>query len=246
MKTPIAQTSRSFVAGAALLAGSVSLAGCFNINTSFDGETLEEFDQSGSAPTEIGLAGPDDLVLKVGDSLNIEVSGDDSAVDALRFKRKGDSLTVGRDGDWSGSMGTAKITITMPAPEEINLAGSGDINAETMADRSEISMAGSGTVKVATIASSSLEVSSAGAGEVQGAGSVEKLDISILGSGDIDFSKLKADKVEISIAGSGDIELMSDGEVEASIAGSGNINVVGNAKCKAKAVGSGKLNCNPA
>jgi hypothetical protein len=245
MKTPIAQTAKSFFA-AALLAGSVSLSGCIEVSTSFDGETLAEFDQGGDAPTGIGLVGPDDLFLVVGDSLDMEVSGDDSAVDALRFKREGDSLTIGRDGDWSNSMGTARITITMPAPEEINLVGSGDINAETIADRAAISMAGAGTVKVATIASSALEVSSAGSGKVQGTGSVKKLDISIMGSGDIDFSKLKADKVDISIAGSGNVELMSDGEVETSIAGSGNVNVVGDAKCTADAMGSGQLTCNPA
>ena len=240
------QRTKTLAASAALLATSVGLAGCINISADFDGDTLADFDQGGSAPTEITLAGPDDLVLVQGDALNIEVSGDSDAIEALRFKRTGDGLAVGRDGDWGSSMSTATITITMPAPKEINLAGSGDITAEALANDAEISMDGSGKLTLAQIASDKLEISSAGSGQVQGAGTVDKLDINIFGSGDIDFAELKADDVEINIAGSGDIDLMSDGQVEASIAGSGNINVTGDATCESNAVGSGELNCRPA
>jgi hypothetical protein len=246
MTTSTIQRSKIMAAGAALFAASFGLSGCINFSTDFDGEPLADLDQSGSAPTEIALAGPDDIVLVEGDTLNIEVSGDSDAIEALRFKRKGDTLAVGRDGEWGNSKGTATITITMPAPKEISLAGSGDITAEALASDAEISMAGSGKVTVAQVSSDELEISSAGSGRVQGAGSVDKLSITIVGSGDVDFAELKADDVEISIAGSGDIDLMSDGKVEASIAGSGSVKVTGSATCKSSAMGSGELICQPA
>lgn len=246
MNTAFARKTRTIVTGAALAVASLGLSGCLNFETSFDGETLAELDQSGEVPTEIGLAGPDDLVLVVGDTLDIQVDGDADAVEALRFKRSGDSLTVGRDGDWSVGMGTATVTITMPAPREISLAGSGDITSPALAEDADISMAGSGKVSVADISATKLEVSSAGSGSISAKGTASRLEISLFGSGNIDFSDLTADKAEISIAGSGDVKLKSDGEVEASIAGSGSVYVTGDASCTSSVAGSGTLTCKPA
>ncbi|MEM7689195.1 MAG: head GIN domain-containing protein [Pseudomonadota bacterium] len=243
MTTTIAHTIRPFAAGAALIAASLSLSGCFSISTDFGGETLDELDKGGDAPTEIGLAGPDNLVVKTGKKLKIKVEGDDDAVEALRFKRSGDSLTVGREGDWNKGMSKATVTITMPAPTDISMAGSGDITAQSLADNAEISMAGSGSVRVAEVDASSLEISSAGSGSITAAGRAQKLDVSIMGSGSVDLADLNADDVEVSIAGSGSVKVASDGQVEASIAGSGSVYVEGSATCTASTAGSGSLTC---
>ncbi|MEM1195037.1 MAG: head GIN domain-containing protein [Pseudomonadota bacterium] len=246
MKTSTIERTKTLAAGAALMAASLGLSGCFSISTNFDGETLEELDKSGDAPTEIGLAGPDDLILKVGKKLKIKVKGDEEAIEALRFRRSGDSLTIGRGGDGRSSRGKATITITMPAPTDISLAGSGDIRLATVADEADVSIAGSGKVTIAEVDASQLEVTSAGSGSVQAAGQASSLDINIFGSGAVDFAELQADDVEISIAGSGDINVMSNGKVDASIAGSGSVYVTGTAECTSSAMGSGKLTCKPA
>jgi len=246
MTTHTSQPIKTFAASAALVAASLGLSGCLNINSGFDGDTLDELDKSGSAPTEIGLAGPDDVIVKVGKKLKIKVKGDEDVIEALRFKRSGDSLTIGRDGDWSSNMGKATITVTMPAPNDISLAGSGDIRAAALADNADISMAGSGTIVIEEVAAESLEVSSAGSGKVTAMGSAQKLDVSILGSGSVDMKKLKADDVEVSIAGSGSVNVASDGKVDASIAGSGSVYVTGEAECTSSKMGSGSLICKSA
>lgn len=243
MTTPLARTTRAALAGAALLSGSLSLSGCLNISTGFDGEPLAELDQSGRAPTAIGLAGPDDIVLAVGDELSIEVEGEDDVIETLRFRRSGDSLTVGRADNGSDLKGKAIIRITMPAPKDVSLAGSGDITAETLADASEVSIAGAGRVLVKDFAIDTLEIGIAGSGSLQGRGRVSTLEISIAGSGDVDFGDVVADSAEISIAGSGDVKLASDGKVDASIMGSGDVLVIGNATCTSNAVGSGTMTC---
>ncbi|MEO0690802.1 MAG: head GIN domain-containing protein [Pseudomonadota bacterium] len=246
MTTYTAQRTKVLAASAALIATSLGLSGCFSISTDFDGVELADLDTGGGAPTEVALAGPDDIVVKVGESFDISVDGDDDAVAALRFKRSGDSITVGRESDWDSGSGTATVTIVMPAPDEISLAGSGEIRAETMADNAEIAMAGSGKVKVAEMTAESLEISSAGSGSILAAGSASNLEVSIVGSGDVDLSKLKADDVEVSIAGSGDVMVMSDGQVDVSIAGSGSVFVTGDARCSSNVMGSGELKCKPA
>lgn len=246
MKTSTIERTKTFAVGAALLTASLGLSGCFSISTGFDGETLAELDKSGDAPTEISLVGPDDLVLKVGKALKIKVKGDEDAIEALRFKRSGDSLAVGRVNGGGSSRGKATITITMPAPTDISLAGSGDIRLASVADDADVSITGSGNVTIADVDASQLEVSSAGSGSVQAAGQASSLEISIVGSGAVDFAELQADDVDISIAGSGDINLMSNGKVDASIAGSGSVYVTGSAECTSSSMGSGKLTCKPA
>lgn len=244
---PIFHTAKTFAAGAALVAGSLGLAGCFSINVGgFEGETLDELDKSGSAPSEIALAGPDDLVVKTGKKLKIKVSGDEEAIEALRFKRDGDTLTVGRDGDASWNAGSATVTITMPAPTDISMFGSGSITAAELASDADISMAGSGSISVTEVAADKLEISSAGSGSIKAAGTASKLEVNIMGSGSAGLKKLKADEVDVTIAGSGGVRVASDGKVEASIAGSGSVVVTGDAECKSSVAGSGTLTCKPA
>lgn len=241
-------TARSFspvrsIAAIALASASLGLSGCYYIaGAQVPGVPLEELDMAGAAPYELSVAGPDDVIVTVGKTLNIAVDGDS---EGLKFDLTETRLGIARESDWEGS-NTATIRVTMPAPRDISIAGSGDVDAAELASDAEISIAGSGNITVATIAAKRLDVSLAGNGGMTGAGSADRLEISIAGSGDVDFAKLKADRVEVSIAGSGDVSLMSDGEVDASIAGSGNIDVVGTAKCDVSAMGSGTLNCAPA
>ena len=247
MNTAFAQKTKTAIAGAALLAGTVGLSGCFNIEVSgFEGETLDNLDKGGDAPTEIALAGPDELIVKTGKKLKIKVSGDEEAIEALRFKRDGKGLTVGRDGDTNWDSGKATVTITMPAPTDISMFGSGSITAEEMADDADISMAGSGSINVTEMDVDKLEVSSAGSGSIKAAGKASKLEVNIMGSGGAQLKKLTADEVDVTIAGSGGVRVASDGKVEASIVGSGSVVVTGDAECKSSTVGSGSLTCKSA
>jgi hypothetical protein len=246
MTGAITAGARRLLTGAGLALGAFALSGCLNISTSFSGVPLDELDTGGAAPVEFALAGPDDAILTVGDTLAITVEGDAAAREAVLFRLDGDKLAVGRDGDWDSADGKATIRVTMPAPREVSLAGSGDISAETLAKSAEVSIAGSGKVTIADLDADRLEVSSAGSGTLAAKGRAERLEISIAGSGDIDFAEVMADDVEISIAGSGDIRLASDGRVSSSIVGSGNVYVTGSATCKTSAVGSGEVTCKPA
>lgn len=236
------------MAPAFALALGATVAGCdmdFNFS-SFDGVPLSELDMSGDPPTALSLAGPDEVIITEGTELGITVEGDPSAAEAVRFDLDGDTLEIGRDSDVFDGDGKAIVRVTMPAPSELSIAGSGKIDAATVASDAEIGIAGSGDVRVTEIDASRLDVSIAGNGDITSKGTVETLEISIAGSGNAKLADLKADNVEISIAGSGNVELASDGKVDASVAGSGDIVVTGSATCSIDAAGSGSLTCNPA
>lgn len=214
-------------------------------NGEVSGVPLDELDLTGDPPSIVELAGPDQVILTQADSLSIEVAGNSSAGQALRFDRDDSSLTIARDSSVYDGSAKAFVRIAMPAPSSLEIAGSGAIEAETMPDDASIEVAGSGSIVVRSIAAQRLSVEIAGSGDVEAAGSARVLDIEIAGSGDVRLTELTADDVTVEIAGSGDVDIASDGRVSAEIAGSGDVTVTGSASCSLDSAGSGSLNCRP-
>jgi hypothetical protein len=206
------------------------------------GVPLSELDTAGKTPTWIVLAGPDSVVVKDGGALSIDVSGDPQAVESLRFTLDDDTLGIMRK-NGSNDRGKATVTVTMPGLEKLTLAGSGSIEAASLAGKPEVVIAGSGTVRTARVAASKLEVTIAGSGTYRAAGTADALELTVAGSGTADMAGLNAKTAEVTIAGSGDAAFASDGTVEATIMGSGDVTVNGSARCTIKSMGSGTLTC---
>lgn len=231
------------VIAVALAAGVAGCDGKVTFNGE-EGKPLSELDLSGKAPDELVLAGPDEVRVTTGDKLAISVEGDAEVKDQIRFVLKDGSLAIHRKEKMFGSGDkVAIINVTMPAPREVVMAGSGKITTAQLAPKAEVTMAGSGTIESTAVAGESLDLTIAGSGNFRAAGNVKSLDLSIAGSGSAEMDALKVDRADVSIAGSGSTAFMSDGEVEASIMGSGNVTVKGRARCTVSAMGSGKLVC---
>lgn len=235
------------IVAVALAAG---LSGCDGSTVSVNGEQgkrLAELDLTGTPPEELVLMGPDEVRVTQGDKLAITVEGDPAATDKLRFTLKDGTLGILREGKMfdRDESGAAIVNVTMPAPREVTMAGSGKISAAALAKAATVTIAGSGTVETTALAGDSLELTIAGSGDYRAAGQVQRLDMTIAGSGSARMDALKADRAELTIAGSGSAAFASDGEVEASIMGSGSVTVRGRAKCTVEAMGSGKLVCEP-
>ena len=231
----------------AALALGASLSGCAYMTDwgEVEGVPLAELDMSGDAPTKIALAGPDKLVISDGDSLSISLEGSDEAGEALRFDREGGRLTIARDGKVYDGSRTATVVMTVPSPNTLTVAGSGTIEAASMASSAEIEIAGSGAVAVNSLEADRLEIEIAGSGDVTAAGTATVLSVEIAGSGDVNMSDLMADDASVEIAGSGDVTFASEGSVNADIAGSGDVVVIGSATCTQSIAGSGSLTCRP-
>lgn len=228
----------------ALLGAGTALTGCegdMEINGQ-KGVPLAEVELAGPPPIEVVLASGDTVIVRDGTTFTITAEGADA--DSLRFVRDERTIGITREEAFDGN-GSATITITMPPPEELVIAGSGTIRAQSLADDSEISIGGSGAVEFTKIAARKLAINIGGSGAVKGAGTAQVLEINIGGSGDIELGGLKAERADVSIGGAGDVAFASDGEVEANIAGSGDVNVAGSAKCTVSAFGSGTLSCAP-
>lgn len=237
------------LAPVAVMGMGITLSGCDAVNIkmgSADGVPLSELDMSGPAPEKLVLSLGDKVILTEGETLSIEVEGDAKAREDMRFQRENGTLTIGRASGLFKKTTPATIRITMAAPTEMVIGGSGEIAAERLASKSELVIGGAGTISFAPTEMERLEITIGGSGTVKGAGSAERMEITIGGNGEVDLADFKAERAEISIGGSGDVAFASDGTVEASISGSGTVKVTGNAKCSSKSLGSGQLICSPA
>lgn len=237
------------LAPVAALAGAALLAGCDNMSFSVgdkEGVPLSELDMSGDAPTELVLAGPDKVIVSTGREFDIAVSGDERAVESLRFSLDAETLGITREKNAWKDRGTATVRVTLPRLSEIVLAGSGDIEAASLSGDASVTVAGSGRVGVAEVDAEALDVNVVGSGRFTAAGRADRLDLNIAGSGTSDMGGLKVGRADINVAGSGDAEFASDGQVEANIMGSGTVSVIGRADCTVSSMGSGKLRCREA
>ena len=220
------------------------LAGCDNADFKVNGKEgvpLADLDLSGDAPTEVVLLGPDTIDIRTGETLSIEVEGDDSVKDRLRFLRDDDSLAIMRSK--GESKGTATVIITMPSPRKLTIGGSGLVKAAELTGDAEANILGSGSLEVAGVSADELSVSVAGSGSMTAAGKAKSLDLDVLGSGSAMLDGLSVDDADVTIAGSGSAAFSSDGKVEAEILGSGSVTVRGDARCKVHSIGSGSLVC---
>jgi hypothetical protein len=243
MRIDIGSICRKLAPLAALaMAGGLSACGTsINIDGE-EGKKLAELDMSGEAPTKLVMAGPDHVKVSEGAKLAITVDGDPKVAEHLRFTLKNGTLGILRAKSWKDG-GAVTINVTMPAPQDVTLAGSGTIDANALGKDANVTVAGSGDVNAGTLSGDSLKLTLAGSGSMKGGGAVKNLDMTIAGAGSANLSALRADRVKVTVAGSGNALLMSDGEVSATIMGSGMVNVRGRATCKVSSMGSGKLVC---
>jgi hypothetical protein len=223
----------------------LALSACDSADISINGEKgkpLSELDLTHGEAKELVLLGPDTVRLHKGDRLAIHVDSDPDNV--LRFTLKDGTLGILRKSGVSNN-GPITVDVTMPAPNALTMAGSGQINAEELAQDAKISVAGSGNIETPHIAIAKLEVNIAGTGNYKAGGTASGLELNIAGTGNAHMADLKVDKAEINIAGTGDAEFASDGDIKASILGTGSVHVKGRAKCEVHAMGTGKVVCEP-
>ena len=233
------------IAPVAGMLAAVALAGCDGANIEIDGDgvPLAQLDMTGDPPTGIVLAGSDTLIINRGEEFEVEVTGTDEARERMRFARDGDTLAIHRSGNtWSDS-DVATVEITLPALDNVVVAGSGDVTARGLRGDASLVVTGSGTLAAPGVEATSLDIVMAGSGELGGSGTTERLSVNVAGSGRVDLSGLRTARADVNMAGSGAATFASDGEVEANIIGSGNVRVIGSATCKVNTVGSGTLSC---
>lgn len=160
--------------------------------------------------------------IRQGATASVVVKCDDNLEELISTKVVDDDLIISATGSYTTREGVA-VLITLPRPDEVELAGSGDIEIKDVTlDSLELELTGSGTIKAR--------------------GDVKELKVTLAGSGDVKTDQLVARKVTAEITGSGDILVQATQSLNATISGSGRLMYTGSpVDLKKSVTGSGSI-----
>ena len=200
---------------------------------------------------QIKVAGNYDVTVQTGGNPGVAAQGSQKLLDKTIVEVRGDELLIHPEehGGFSlfhfGTRGHAHFTVTVPQLTAAKLAGSGNLDVNSVSgDHFEAALAGSGDLAIGTANLKSMKLSLAGSGDVKvGAGQVENAEYSIVGAGDVDATGVTSQQLKVNIAGSGDLKAHATGAADVSIMGAGDVTVTGGAKCSIHKAGAGDVHC---
>ena len=203
------------------------------------GQEKEERDVSSFTDVSLGISG--DLYITQGSPQKVVVQAENN-IDEIETVVKDGVLRIKTD-NWNSKIKGAKIWVTMPEVESLNVSGSGDIVAETPinADELELKVSGSGTIDISELKGDEIGAAISGSGDIKLAGSADEMELRISGSGSVYADGLKLSECGIKISGSGSCKIDVTGELDVSISGSGRVTYYGNPQIDARVSGSGRV-----
>lgn len=178
--------------------------------------TVTDSDKSATQMRELApfsairIKGSTDVDVQIGTPQQVSVVGDEKLLDTIDLRVDGNRLIVSSHGS-NYSYRTLKVKVQVPAMDEIDIEGSGDVALHDL-DGGKLSL------------------NIAGSGDIRGDGKVDELSLHIVGSGDASLKELTAKKAAIEINGSGDASVTAIESLDAVSNGSGDIRYGGNPK----------------
>lgn len=197
------------------------------------GNTDVEYRQSSGSGTKVSIYGSDNLVdlvevsavngvLQVSLKKGVRINSGER-----RLKVIASSPSLNRV-DINGSADVYLKGMLKGSDLSLNIAGSGDIEAENLQYTNLTSqIKGSGDIEMKNVKATHVNAEVNGSGDVSIKGSADYARFSVRGSGDISADKLIAADVVANVSGSGDISCYASKKLDAKVSGSGDIEYKG-------------------
>lgn len=197
------------------------------------GNTDVEYRQSSGSGTKVSIYGSDNLVdlvevsavngvLQVSLKKGVRINSGER-----RLKVIASSPSLNRV-DINGSADVYLKGMLKGSDLSLNIAGSGDIEAENLQYTNLTSqIKGSGDIEMKNVKATHVNAEVNGSGDVSIKGSADYARFSVRGSGDISADKLIAADVVANVSGSGDITCYASKKLDAKVSGSGDIEYKG-------------------
>lgn len=220
-----------------LAASVLALTGCMPIVA---GPTVSE-DRDIDAVSKVVLDTSGDITITEGEP-SLVIHAPQQALDRLTSDVDGETLVLGSKPGLELMFGDVRYDLILPDLEEIEVNGSGDIDASVGSEGTvRLDIEGSGNVDWTDLAADRVEIRLSGSGDIELAGTTNELAIELDGSGNIDSRDLDAKDATVSIEGSGDIDVAASDTLDARISGSGRITYSGDPTVNADVSGSGDV-----
>jgi hypothetical protein len=211
---PVARR-RSFRSGAwasaatgVLLGALVVIAtGCRDqppLSSSTHGSGISVTDRRDVAPfTRVELAGANTVVVHVGASQKVEVTGDDNLVDRVTTVVRDDRLVIDNRGSFT-TKAPMHVTVSVPSLDGVDLGGAGTVTVDGVAnDDFKAGLAGDGTLVVS--------------------GAADRVAAVLAGEGTVDLHDLVATDGSAQLLGTGTIRVDASSTLDATLSGTGTI-----------------------
>jgi hypothetical protein len=197
-------------------------ASCTKERISGNGSTITET-RSLSNFTGVSTSGSTNVYITQGAIFKVEVKGYSNLLPYYETKLVSGVLQLGYKQDVNVKNDNTEVFITMPVLNNIQLAGSGNIEAMgnfTGNIDFNARLSGSGNISIEQ-------------------GSAQNFYSTIEGSGNIDALNFVANKADATIEGSGNTEITANNQLKVKITGSGNVYYRGTPAITSQITGSG-------
>lgn len=184
---------------------------------------------------EILVLGDMEVEISQGDTVELQLRGEQEDLNESPFYLKGRTLVLGKANKYYARESEGiKARITLPTLTELRVDGSGNayvkafvLSESGRGEAPTISVDGSGDLKLYALAGPSVELRVKGSGTIRAADvSVDELKAVVAGSGDLFIQTLEAESGELVVTGSGDLTVTDGGfvsDLEVSVVGSGDV-----------------------
>lgn len=204
------------------------------------GFTVTDFDR-------IRLAGPYEVVLRVGPAVSAHAEGDPASLDRARLDVEGRTLSISLDrtqDGWRDAPARVRILVTTPMLHGAAITGSGSLAIDrASAQDMTLSVAGAGTLRLDALTTDRLVLTLVGAGEVTIGGRAAVGRLVVQGAGRVEGAKLVIADADLALSGAGAIIVGAGRAAKVATQGGGDVTVLGTPSCTVRNEGTGTIRC---
>ena len=220
-------------------------AGC-GISVDWDGPAVAGSGVSTSetrsvaAFDEIDLSGDFDVVVEVGRTRSVVITGEDNLVPLVRTQVRNGTLHIDRERDFRPHQ-DIRVAISVERLRGLHSGGSSDVVVRNVRSTAfDVSVSGSSELS-ASGEFGDLDASISGSGEIHLDGTADHVDASISGSGRLDLLEVAVQTARIGVSGSGVATIQVSERLEANVSGSGAVRYAGRPAVRGDVSGSGSV-----
>jgi hypothetical protein len=193
---------------------------------------------------------PFDVFVHTGKKPGVHAVGTDEVLNRLQIENRGGELRIGtKSGNWFsgwhwGRGNRARIDITVPMVNAVNLSGPGNLTVDAVRTRAfGTHLSGPGNINIGSIQTGALELNLSGPGDIAISGRADRATLNLSGPGNIRAGGLTLAEATVSLSGPGDIDATVTRTADVRLSGPGDVRIRGGARCSIHKSGPGDVHC---
>ena len=223
----------------------LSVSGCVGIRTLRGSGRLAMEQREVSGVTGVELATLGKLTVRLGDSEELRMEGDDNLLPAIQTSMSGGMLTI-KGRRWITLLPREPLSfdLTVKTLDAVVLSALGSIELPADLKTAQLSatITGGGKVTLQTVEADRLQVSISGLGDLLvNGGQVGEQSVVISGGGNYQAQQLQSDRADIQLSGLGLATIRVREYLKVAISGGGLVTYIGSPTVEQSITGIGRL-----